>query len=165
MGNETSLPCGTTSRTDEEIQFLYSYSQWVQLIGNLPISCIGIILNLITIVVLTSSTMWNNFFNRLLVCLAIFDTLFLSCDLSEIFRHPYKSFVLQHMFVNVVNPFRHIFMCLSIYMTIVLAYERYQSVTEPVEYRIRNRTEEMTKRLFKYILPLLAFTSFFYSPK
>ena len=165
MGNETSVTCGSTKRTPEQDEYISIYSWWLEIIGNLPIGCVGIIFNLLAIIILTSSTLWNNFFNRLLVCLAIFDTLYISCDISEVFRHEYESFVQQHMYVNFVNPVRHIFMCSSTYMTIVLAYERYQSITDPVQYRIRERTEDMTKRLFKYVFPVMLFTCCYYSPK
>ena len=108
--------------------------------------------------------MWKSFFNRLLLCLAVFDTSYLLCEVSEAFRHRHNTLLQNNIFVNFVYPVRNIFMCSSIYVTVCLAYERHQALTDPMIYRIRS-TLNMNKRLLKYVLFILAFTSVLYFPK
>ena len=55
-------------------------------------------------------------------------------------------------------------MCSSIFMTISLTLERFQAITNPVEYRIRC-SENMMKRLLYYVFPVFATSIFYYSPK
>ena len=164
MGNETNITCDYTELTPEEDLFLKSYAWWIEIIGNLLVGIIGFVLNFITLIVLSTKSMRNNFFNRLLMCLAIFDNLYLACEISEVFRHRHYTFGQQHAFVNFVYPVRSVFMFSSIYMTIALTLERYQAITNPVQYRIRGQTN-MTKRLFYYVMPILTFAILYYTPK
>ena len=164
MGNETNITCDYTEISPEEDRFLKNYTALIELCGNLPIGVIGVILNCITLVILSSSSMRNNFFNRLLICLSLFDNMYLLCEVSEVFRHRFNTYIHQTIFVNFVYPVRSIFMVSSIYMTVALTLERYHAITSPVEYRVRERTS-MTKRLFYYVMPVLTLSILYYIPK
>ena len=129
MGNETNFSCNSAHFTHEQKVHFQNYSWWVETIGNLCCGCVGLFLNSVTINVFSSRAMRKNFFNRLLICLAIFDTLYISCEISEVFRHRHNTFLQQSIFVNFVYPIRNIFMFSSVYMTVVLAFERYQAIT------------------------------------
>ena len=164
MENKTNTTCGYSELSLEQESFLKNYAWWVEMCGNLFIGVLGVILNSIAVIVLSTSTMRNNFFNRLLICLAIFDNLYLFCELSELFRLRYYTFVQQHMFANFIYPVRSVFLCSSIYMTVALTLERYHAITSPVQYRARGTTN-MTSRLLRYMVPVLAFSIVYYIPK
>ena len=164
MDNGNNTTCSYTELSPEENDFLETYTWWVEMFGNLFIGIVGVILNFITMIVLSTSTMRNNFFNRLLICLAVFDNLYLFCEISEVFRLWHYTFVQQHAFAAFVYPIRSVFLCCSIYMTIVLTLERYQAITSPVEYRARGRVN-MTRRLLTYVMPVLVTSLFYYAPK
>ena len=164
MDNENNTICATAELSEEENDFLYIYIWWVEVWGNVSISIIGVVLNFITIVVHLTSTMRNNFFNRLLVCLAIFDNLYLFCEISEVARLKFYSFPQQYIFANFIYPIRSVFLCSSIYMTIGLTLERYEAIASPVNYRARG-SDNQTKRLLTYVLPILVVNLFYYAPK
>ena len=164
MASVTNETCEDVEHSPEQTKFLKSCAWWIETCGNLPIATIGIVLNSIALLVLSSSTMRSNFFNRLLFFLAICDNIYLFCEVTEVFRHHHLTFVQQHTFVNVIYPLRSVFMCSSIFMTISLTLERYQAITNPVEYRIRG-SSNMTTRLLYYVLPVLATSILYYTPK
>ena len=165
MGNETNSTCNITFLTHEQVLYFKDYSWWVETIGNLCCGCVGLFLNSITIHVFSSSALQKNFFNRLLICLTIFDSLYIICEISEVFRHRYDTILQQHIFVNFVYPIRNIFMLSSIYMTVVLAFERYQAITDPVQYRIRGVRTGMNQQLLTHLLPGVIFSVIYYIPR
>ena len=132
--------------------------------GCLIVILMGLTLNTLAVLVLCTPTMWNNFFNRLLFCLAVFDTLYLLCGLSEWFRNRMQSPIQLYMFVNVVYPVRSVVMCCSIYTTVALTLERYQAITSPVEHRSRGTTPP-SRRLLYYIGPVFGISVIYYLPK
>lgn len=164
MGNETKLICNSTILTPEQKVFFENYDWWMETISHLVLGVFGIVINSVTIFVLTKKNTWKIFFNRLLVSLAIVDSLYLLCELSEAFRHKYNTMVQQHIFVNFVYPIRNMLMCGSIYITIVLASERYEALKNPAVYRIRAMTN-MSKRHLRYFMFILIFNIIFYLPK
>ena len=165
MGNETNLTCNITSFTREQVLHFKDYSWWVETLGNLCCGCVGLFLNSITIHVFSSPALRKNFFNRLLICLAIFDSLYITCEISEVFRHRYNTVLQQYIFVSFVYPIRNIFMLSSIYMTVILAFERYQAITDPVQYRIRGVRTSMNQQLLTHLLPGVIFAVIYYIPR
>ena len=165
MTTKPNSTCNLSHQSLENEQFFEEYIWWVETIGNLSFGCIGVFLNFATIIVLSSSTMLNNFFNRLLICLAVFDTLYLSCEISEVFRHRHHTFIQQQIFVYFTYPMRNIFMFLSVYMTVVLAFERYQAITNPVKYRSKMVGTSMNSHLISNVVPGFSFAVIYYIPK
>ena len=49
-------------------------------------------------------------------------------------------------------------------MTIALTLERYQAIASPVQYRARG-SDNQTKRLLTYVLPILFVNLLYYAPK
>ena len=164
MANETNINCDDVGLSPQQIEYIKTCGWWIENGVNLPASIIGVFLNFLALLVLLCPSMRSNFFNRLLFILAMFDIIYLSCEISEAFRHPYQSHVHQHTFVNFTYPVRSVSMCLSILMTMVLAFERYQAITNPAQYRIRD-SENIMKRLCYYIIPLFTITFIYYIPK
>lgn len=164
MENKTNTTCGYTELSPEQDEFLKNYTWCVDMLGNLFVGVLGVVLNSITVIVLSTSTMRNNFFNRLLICLAVFDNLYLFCELSEVLRLRYYTFLQQHMFAYFIYPVRSVFLYSSIYMTVALTLERYHAIASPVQYRARGTTN-MTSRLLRYVVPILALSVIYYIPK
>ena len=164
MSNSTNLTCNYTLPTAEQKLFLEKFEWWMETMGHLVLGCFGILLNCITIFVLTRPNMWKSFFNRLLATLAVFDSLYLLCEVSEAFRHRHNTMVQQHLFVNFVYPVRNMLMCSSIYITVALAYERHQALKDPTTYRLRSM-QNMGSRLLRYVSFILVFNVILYAPK
>lgn len=164
MDNQNETICEDHQLSNEQNGFINIYVLLVEIGGNLFAGGIGVALNLITIIVLSSSKMRNNVFNRLLICLAVFDDLYLFCEISEVFRVWTQAFLLQHIFARFVYPIRSIFMCCSIYTNIALASERYNAIIFPAEYRVR-KTTNMTRQLLNYIMPVFVLSFIYYTPK
>lgn len=164
METETNITCEHNEISSGQSRFLEKFGWWMEMCGNLPVSLVGVVLNCVAVVVLSSSTMRSNFFNRLLICLAIFDNIYLLCEISEVFRHRYRTYGQQHIFVTFVYPLRSVFMSSSIYMTVCLTLERHYAITSPMEYRTREASA-ITKPIFYYVVPFLTFTCIYYIPK
>ena len=76
---------------DEQWKLYETISWWFEGCGSIIIGLMGIIFNLTTINVLFGSDLASSFFNWLLVCLAIFDNLFLLTGILEAFRNQIGS--------------------------------------------------------------------------
>ena len=164
MSNTANITCDLNKFSVDQETFLKEYIWWMDMGGNLPVGLIGFVLNSVAIFVLSTATMRNNFFNRLLICLAIFDNLYISCEIYEVCRRREYTLTQQHIFVNFVYPVRSVFMCCSIYSTVALTLERFYAITSPAEYRMRG-TSNLGKRLLYYMLPVLGFSIIYYIPK
>jgi len=157
MLNKTSS-CGKWGLTPDQNDFQEEHGWWVQGLGSVMVGCFGFIMNSITLYVLTRQKLKKIFFNKLLTCLAIFDTLFIINGIYESYRlnmtkTDYCS--MQGYVMLVLYPFRQIVLCCSIYMTIMLAFERYLAVSKPITYRRQSITESENKRLLKHLLPVI----------
>ena len=163
--------------TENQWTFYYSFSWWLEGFGSIMIGSMGIISNVITINVLLGSDLAASFFNWLLVCLAIFDNFCLLNGILEAFRRHIGSTSLHHyVFVIFLYPFRNTVMCCSIYITVILALERYNALAAPTTCHRKNslfRTQRSLKtycvmhwaRVMKYVGPIIIFSSLFYIPK
>ena len=164
MSNESILTCNSTSFTPEQKMLFEKYGWWMETMGHLVLGSFGIVINCITIFIMSRSNMRKSLFNCLLQCLAVFDTLYLCCELSEFYRHIYNTMVQQHVFVNFIYPVRNMLMGSSLCITVSLAYERYHALLNPATYRVRAMTN-MGRRIFRYLLFVLIFNVVLYSPK
>ena len=146
-------------------QTVVALSWWLDIVAYIIIGIIGLTLNILAVGILLTPTMWNNFFNRLIMCLSAYDNLFILCGLLEILRKWQKTSIQQYLFAKLLYPFRSMAMCCSIYTTMVLTLERYQAITSPIAYRNRNASLSLGKRLFTYIVPVMLFSFIYYTPK
>ena len=165
MSNETLIKCDETL-SQSQAQIIDTFSLWISVFAYLFVGLVGFVLNMIAICVLLSTNMWNNFFNRLLMCLSIYDSGFILCGLLELIRRQWSdSLIYSMLFVHFLYPFRSMVMCSSIYTTIVLTLERYHAITSPLEYRFKTLNANLAKRLCKYIVPVMLFSFLYYFPK
>ena len=164
MENETVTEC-EGELSDTQRQAIDALSWWLDVVAYLVMGLIGMMLNMIAMKILLSPIMWNNFFNRLLMFLSAFDSVFILCGLVELFRRWQHSSFQQYLFTNIVYPVRSMAMCSSIYTTMVLTLERYQAITSPIKYRNRGVSLSLGKRLFVYVVPVMLFSFVYYFPK
>ena len=144
-------------------------SWWVQGFAALIISSIGMVLNSLAVAILINSKNTESApFNRLLVCLAVFDNLFLSNGISEALRgYLVESGYYDYVFITFLYPFRSMVMFCSMYTTVVLAYVRYDAITRPLQYTIRARQQisSPSGSTIKYVTPITVVAVLFYTPK
>jgi len=153
------------------------YAWWMEGFGSLFVGFIGIFLNITTVGVLLGSFLGASFFNWLLVCLSVFDSLFLLNGILEAFRNHIGIASYQHhyIFVNFLYPFRSVVMFCSMYMTVILALERYNALARPTNHQSSTRGNRRFTvwsyfkmhwlRLLKYVGPVILLSTLFYSPK
>ena len=162
------------NRTDEQWSIPLRFQWWIEGCGSITIGFTGIALNMTTICIVLGSKLSANFFNWLIIALVIFDSNFLFVGILEGFRTQHgESTVLRHLFVYILHYYRSVILLCSEYMTILLALERYQALTNSVECRCNESTRYNIRRYFalhrcrltKYVGPVIVLASIFYIPK
>ena len=172
----SSVNCDShTDITEYQWLFYHVYVWWVEGLSSVLIGVIGIFFNMITVCVLLGSELSASFFNWLLVCLSVFDALFLLNGILEAFRsHIGSSNFHNLVFVEFLYPFRGAVMCCSIYTTVLLALERYNALINPVLNQGAGPKPTLGRinhfrvhrcRLVKYIVPIVVLSIAFYIPK
>ena len=153
--------CVELSDSEYELAGKVTFSIEVVLFG--IISTIGIILNCLAIFMFCTKKTLHNSFNFLLINLLIFDSVFLlSIVMAMVFtetvgaRHEFFTY----FFAKFVFPVRSIAMTGSIYMTLVLAFERYLSTTHPITYQRFSSGSIYIGYLKWYLLCVLPVTLF-----
>ena len=181
--NDTLTFINTTCVDDDWMHY-DDFVWWINGFGSLLVGLIGIILNLASSTILLSSDLAANFFNWLLVCLALFDNVFLLTSILEAIRNHFgsTSIVHYHAYAVFLYPFQGISLCCSIYMTVILALERYMAFE-----RLRNGEHHCRSlkhcntiqqqrnlwdhfkvhriRLFKYVGPIVLLSAIFCIPR
>ena len=139
------------------------------------LSLMGFLANAIAARVMLSSELLNNIFNRTLAILAVVDAVFNVCDILESVRiyhydrigclpkGPLQTLHL-YLFPKVLHPLRQITMLASIYITVVLALERYFAVSKPISTFV-NCQGRVGKKVLIYTVPVLLFSIIFNLPK
>ena len=131
------------------------------LYARLLVCGIGLFLNSVTIALFFDKTLACVFFNRLLLCLAIVDNIYLIVTIVEdcIFSHRATSFDHRYIFYFFLYPTRNITLCCTTYITVILAWERYNAVkSQPNPETMRDVS---WTRVVKYILPVVLFCIMF----
>ena len=102
---------------------------------------IGVLANFVAIATLTrNKELSSYFFNWLLTTLTILDTMFLACGAYDSIRTHYMNGSphmdsMNYIHVRFIHPFRSMLLLSSIYMMIVLSYERYRAVSGTTTYQ------------------------------
>ena len=181
----TNVPCTLPHDiSSDQWNWYNDYAWWMEGFGSILVSSIGVLLNITSMVVLLSSTLSDSLFNWLLVCLALFDSLFLVTGILEAFRmHIGGKASIYHFyaFAHFLYPFRSVVMGCSIYMTITLALERYNALTNPASQFHANAKKSLnlgTRKnyfftnfqrhrigILKKVLPIIVFSTIYYIPK
>ena len=173
LTSTNNFTCGKWNVTKEQIEFQQEHGWWVQYLASIIAALFGLILNVIGIVTLLDRRLKEVFFNQLLLCLTIFDILFLICGLNESFRAHVVGDDLcmipleehQKYILLVLIPFRQIVMCCSIYITLVMAYERYYAIAKVLLNRDSKLGFPKNKRLFKVVTTVIMFSVVYNFPQ
>ena len=132
------------------------------------ICLVGLFANGLSIPVLRSKDLYTSTFNRLLIVLAINDIFYLTFALAESIRSDMEintGDIHTKAFVHGLYPFHNIVLCMSIYMTVILAMERYRAVSKPIDYHTIIVSGKQWQRVFRYVIPVVCFCLIFNLPK
>ena len=132
------------------------------------ICLVGLLANGLSIPVLGTKDLYTSTFNRLLIVLAINDIFYLTFALAESVRSDMEINTGDFhtiIFAHGLYPFHNIILCLSIYMTVILAMERYRAVSKPIDYHTIIVSGKQWQRVFHYVVPVVIFTLIFNMPK
>jgi hypothetical protein len=153
--------------SNEELRFFGQLSFWIGGVVQTIICLIGLCANTISIPVLRSKQMYTSTFHRLLIVLALFDNLYLGLALLEGVRNEMNLSTNVHttVFVYALYPLHNITLCLSIYMTVFLAMERYRAVSKPIDYHTIIVSGRQWQRVFHYVIPVVVLSVAFNLPK
>ena len=159
---EDDCECGMTfaeKATIDKIQW------WSEGVFQISINLFGLIGSSISLQVLLLKDQ-RSLFNMTLTVLTIFDSIFNFTDILESVRRVHydnftcseQSFLkILHLYLwpHFLYPLRHISMTSSIYMTVVLATERYMAISRPIASYIATSAPEW-KSTLRYTLIMVA---------
>ena len=154
---QQNFTCGKWNLTEKEENIQKVHGWWIQGLASIIMGCFGVVVNIIMIIVLSSKEFRKIFFNKLIITLTISDILFLIFNVYEslhlyFVKTTYCGLPGYIQFIS--YPSRKITMCFSIYMTVILTFERFSAVTNPITHRNRTLGASLTKQLMKYISPV-----------
>lgn len=155
--------------TDGDLEWFEDFSYCIGGVCQLVLGCIGFLANLLVLPVLLSKEMKNTF-NHLLICLTIFDNVYVMCSILECIRKYFISTVEQmKLFVFVLYQLQSISFVCSVYQTVLLAVQRYLAISRPTEYYITQSVASAVgsdwKIALKSTVPVIVFSVIFNLPK
>lgn len=152
--------CGKWNVTKDEWHIESIHSWWVQGLAVMVFGCVGILVSVIAIIVLSDKKLSGIFFNKLIIALISFDLVYLMFSICDSIRLNFitKDFK-NHLYCSapgylvffVIYPLRKILMCCSVYMTVVVAFERFSAVTNPITHRSSSRFSSLNMKALKYV--------------
>lgn len=149
-----------SERQSDIINDTYTY---LDLYGSLLLACLGILFNTLTIIILFNRDLVIVFFNRLLLCLSLIDNFYLIAGLLEVFYWNLlcQTYIQQYLYYNVLLPTKSILICCIIYLTVLLAFERYNVIVRP-----HHQSAELSwLRVLKYVGPIVFCSSAYNLPR
>ena len=170
LKNYSELNCPSDfSNITEFLKFEEKVLYWIDGVTLCSFSIPGIIMNCIVVLVIVKHKSMHNHFNYLLICLFLFDSLYMLTTISnqsfmKQFRMVDSSYLLFYPYFT--HPLKHVSMMCSIVMTVVLSYERYLAISYPIQHRI-DMDSKFSRRmtLVKYILLVVMVSTIFNIPK
>lgn len=104
--------------------------------GSLIFGAVGFLANTVAIVILTRyKELSKYFFNWLLTATAVNDNVFLATSIFvAINQHFYRTSSHDYAYVSFIYPIQTISLFASIYMMVLLSYERYKAVSQKTRY-------------------------------
>ena len=122
----------------------------------------GLTGNFVAIPILLSKRLCS-IFNRILICLAIFDNIFIFCSLLETVRKyfgPIHEVIQSYTYAYFLYQLQSVAAVASIFTTVVLALERRLAVAKPIEYhnavqvnkRVKHEINGVLKKFWSSVL-------------
>jgi len=165
------LYCGPEGSQEEIMAIGDTCSFWLEGVALSVVGVIGIVGNILTILVLSTKDMRNSF-NLLLIVLAWFDIFFiiiavLDYSVARVFEWPFdmESKLYVYMFPRFLYPINNIIFSTSIFLTVVVAFERFNAVCRPHQYRNNTASSSPVTRVASYVLPVILFSALLNIPK
>ena len=169
-GNLSSYKsCPVFTENDKNITEHISF--WVGGILVCHITIAGFLLNLATLYILhinSSIYIVQNIFNQLFMALIINDNISLSFMIFETFATNlgFQTVLHEILYPYITLPITSISLTASIFLTIVIAHERYVAITYPISHRqLLISAKSRRILLSKYIFCVFLFTSVINLPK
>ena len=164
--DHSSIECPIFSNQD--IQIYDDIRYWVGGVGVCLLSLVGLILNSVSIFVISRNLTTQNIFNHLIGILFVVDSIFLFLETTHAIhrRLGLLENELQIIFPLFTRPWKKISFTWSIFMIVGIAHERCIAVKYPIQHR-QNMMNDAFRRLYllKYILPILFCGIIFNIPK
>ena len=157
-----------TSWTEYDLKLYVNFSFWFEIVIINSVSIIGLIINIIGIISLSTQTSMRNVFNKILIILLCTDSAFLLIwTTMNIFEHCLTStWIFGYTFPYVLWACSSITLHMSIFLTVALSHERYVAAQNPIIHRQQMTSEKSQRlRLLKYVIPILVCTIAFNVPK
>ena len=158
--------------TDGQWDDFQKVSWWVQGLVATILSSIGFFLNCAAGLIFTFTKPNDSSsaaFNRQLLCLSLFDNLYLLIGISEAIRNHFTShtYYYDYAFTAWLYPLRSISMFCSMYTTLILSMVRYNSIKNPLAHLVQARLEASVSccKDVKYIFLVIMAAVLFYLPK
>ena len=158
--------------TDGQWEDFQKVSWWVQGLAATILSSNGFILNCAAGLIFTFTKPNDSnsaAFNRQLMCLSLFDNLYLLIGISEAIRNHFTkhTYYYDYAFTAWLYPLRSISMFCSMYTTLVLSMVRYNSIKNPLAHLVQARLEASVTcyKDVKYICFGIMAAFLFYLPK
>ena len=164
--DHSSIECPIFS--DHDIRIYEDIRYWVGGVGVCLLSLVGIMLNSVSIFVISRNLTTQNIFNHLIGILFVVDSIFLFLETTHAIhrRLGLLENELQIIFPLFTRPWKKISFTWSIFMIVGIAHERCVAVKYPIQHR-QNMMNDAFRRLYllKYILPILFCGIIFNIPK
>ena len=160
--NITGLVC-----PEDHSEFENSFTFWVDGVTLCCIAIPGILLNLTAILIITRNKELHHSFNYFLVALFTFDSTYLFTTIAN------QSFMKQFgmatkayfiIYPHLMHPLKHISFTSSIFTTVLVSYERYSSVTKPIQ-RFMGPKNTPLRRALVWVFVVLILAIIFNIPK
>ena len=136
--------------------------RWIETYGVLIVSIFGLVFNFLAITLFSHKNIKKTFFNHLLICLVIFDILYLINSVLDSWIMTYPTFESVAVFFFICRPIRDVLLCCAIYMVVLLAYERHTVFSKLTSNP--NGNNRWKKELFKQMGLLILFSVLYRLP-
>ena len=160
--NDTGLVC-----PEDHSEFENEFAFWVDGVALCSIAIPGILLNWTAIFIITRNKELHHSFNHFLLALFIFDTTYLFTTIAN------QSFMKQFgmatkfyliIYPHLMHPLKHISFTASIFTTVLVSYERYSSVTKPIQHYLGPKNTSL-RRVLVWVFMVLILAIIFNIPK
>ncbi|TRY78311.1 hypothetical protein TCAL_05014 [Tigriopus californicus] len=143
------------------------FTFWVEGVLIVVVGLFGLFGNTLSINILWGKDM-RNAFNCLLIVLAAVDSFLIVLamfDYSFVRAFGLTFDLYTYMFPYFLYPATNVVLCMSIFMVVAIAFERFLAVCRPYEYRAMSTTQSVTKRVLKLSGPVFVIAFLINIPK
>ena len=147
--------------TMDQEEILDILVRWIETYGVLIVSIFGLVFNFLAIILFSHKNVQKSFFNHLLICLVTVDILYLINSVIDSWIMAYPTFESVAVFFFISRPIRDVLLCCTIYMVVMLAYERHTVFSKLTSNPNGNRWK---KELFKQMGLLILFSVLYKLP-